>query len=161
MMQSNPTEARFDARGPVTTDLLIADLVHAAAASVAPVKIAGRAAGRFGRKVFIADLWDAMVRVDTARAGSLTEGCDLGSLKAWLLRAMRLTDGTGAPLVLLARADLVAAMDHATVRRSETCGDGCCFHFVIDRHAAPEEYLPRRSPRPSAYAHGATSRVLE
>src|SRR6266481_2070176 len=100
-------------------DLRIATLVHAAAATVKPRVINGGAAGRFGdRKVFIADLWDAMVRLDASEGGFRTQGCDIGDLKAWLLYAMRLMDAAGAPLVLLSRADLVAAMDPASVARS-------------------------------------------
>jgi hypothetical protein len=129
-------------------DLRIATLVHAAAATVKARVVNGGAAGRFGdRKVFVADLWDAMIGLDATEGGFRTQGCDIGDLKTWLLRAMRLTDAAGAPLVLLSRADLVAAMDSSSVARSEIDGGSFRFHFVIDRLAAPEDYLPRRSAR--------------
>jgi len=148
MTQASAASARCDVPGPTAHDLRIADLVHAAASTVAPRRIGGRAAGRFGdRKVFISDLWNEMVRLDATEGGFRTQGCDIGDLKAWLLRAMRLTDAAGAPLVLLSRADLVAAMDPASVARSEIDGGGCRFHFLVDRQAAPEDYLPRRSAR--------------
>ena len=74
-------------------------------------------------------------------------------VQAWLLRSLRVThDGTekGAPLVVLARADFVAAMDHTVVAASETIMDGATFHFVLDPqwHAAsmrPGLGRPRRS----------------
>jgi len=155
MTQANLTGAQCDAFGPTHNDLRIAALVHAAASTVAPRRVDRGAAGRFGdRKVFISDLWDAMVRIDATQGGFLTEGCGLGDLKAWLLCAMRLMDAAGAPLVLLSRADLVAAMDPASVARSEIDGGGCRFHFLIDRHAAPDQYLPRRP----AYAPTVASR---
>src|SRR5882724_12898858 len=148
MTQASPASARRDVPGPTANDLRIADLVHAAASTVAPRRVDRGTAGRFGdRKVFVSDLWDAMVRIDATQGGFLTEGCGLGDLKAWLLCAMRLMDAAGAPLVLLSRADLVAAMDPASIARSEIDGGGCRFHFLVDRQAAPEDYLPRRSAR--------------
>lgn len=72
-------------------------------------------AGRFGdRKVFIASLWTQMLGIEAQTGGIiLTDGATIEHLKAWFLRARLLTrDGTedGARLVLLCRADLVAAM---------------------------------------------------
>jgi hypothetical protein len=145
MTQASPASARGDVPSPTANDLRIADLVHAAASTVAPRRVDGRAAGRFGeRKVFIDDLWNAMLRLDASEGGFRTQGCDIGDLKAWLLRAMRLTDAADAPLVLLSRADLVAAMDPASVARSEIDGGGCRFHFLVDCQAAPEQYVPPR-----------------
>jgi hypothetical protein len=72
-------------------------------------------------------------------------------VQAWLLRSLRVThDGTekGAPLVVLARADFVAAMDHTVVAASETIMDGATFHFVLDPAVACSEYAPRtRAPK--------------
>jgi len=122
------TAARVD-RTPTHNDLEITSLVHRALSAV-------RDAGRFGdRKVFIASLWTTMLAIEAATGGTLTEGCTIAHFKAWLLGAMRLTiDGIqgGAPLVVLCRADLVAAMDPALVAASETLANGASFHFVVD-----------------------------
>ena len=131
-------------RNPTPNDLEIADLVHRALVTV-------QGAGRFGdRKVFIASLWAMMLHVEAQTPGSLTDGMSLAQFKAWLLRGLRLTrDGTerGAPLVVLARADFVAAMDPTMVAASETVTDGATFHFVLDPTVACSEYAPRAQPR--------------
>lgn len=80
---------------------------------------------RFGdRKVFIAALWD---RVGDAIGMSLAE------FKRWLIEQHR------RRRLVLARADLVAAMPYDLVSRSEaqTEGDyaGAAFHFVVDPSA--------------------------
>jgi hypothetical protein len=136
---TNTTTARVD-RTPTYTDLAITDLVHRALAAV-------QDAGRFGdRKVFIASLWTQMLGVEAQTGGTLTDGATIDHFKAWLLRARLLTrDGTedGARLVLLCRADLVAAMDPARVAASETLTDGAAFHFVLDPAVARQEYAPQ------------------
>src|ERR1700704_496034 len=123
-------------RTPTFNDLEVANLVHSALAAV-------RDAGRFGdRKVFIALLWATILRMEVDTGRTLTEGATLDHFKAWLLRSRLLTrDGTedGAPLVVLCRADLVAAMDPAVVAASETVIDGASFHFVIDPAVAIDE----------------------
>jgi hypothetical protein len=141
-------------RTPSHNDLEIANLVHRALGAV-------QDAGRFGdRKVFIASLWTMMVRIEAQASGTLTEGATLEHFKAWLLRSRLLTqDGTegGARLVVLCRADLVAAMDPAQVAASETVADGAVFHFAIDPAVGCEEYAPRiRSPK---VLHAATGRI--
>lgn len=118
-----------------------------------------RDGGRFGdRKVFIASLWTTMLRVETETGGTLTEGATLQQFKTWLLRSRLLThDGTqeGERLVVLCRADLVAAMDPALVDASETVTDGATFHFAIDPAVGGDEYAPR--PRaPKAFVSNAT-----
>lgn len=76
--------------------------------------------GLFGeRKVFIAAVWDALRR----RPGYAT--LTLDDFKARLLHAQR------AGELVLARADLVAAMDTDLVTASETAADGATFHFVV------------------------------
>ncbi len=87
-----------------------------------------------------------MLAIEAATGGTLTEGCTIAHFKAWLLGAMRLTtDGIqgGAPLVVLSRADLVAAMDPALVAESETLANGASFHFVVDPTVGHDEYAPR------------------
>lgn len=75
--------------------------------------------GRFGdRKVFIAALWRAL-RDDPAAGGS--------SLDAF---KQRLVAAHQAGLVVLARADLVGAMDPDQVRQSETAHLEARYHFV-------------------------------
>ena len=131
-------------RTPTPNDLEIADLVHRALAAM-------RGTGRFGdRKVFIASLWAMVLHVEAQTRGTLPCGATLEQFKAWLLRGLRLTrDGTerGAPLVVLARADLVAAMDPTMVAASETVTDGATFHFVLDPAVACSEYAPRTQAR--------------
>jgi hypothetical protein len=87
-----------------------------------------------------------MLHIEAQTRGTLPCGATLEHFKAWLLRGLRLTrDGTerGAPLVVLARADLVAAMDPTMVAASETVTDGAMFHFVLDPAVACSEYAPR------------------
>jgi len=134
------THATHIALTPTYNDLQITSLVHRALAAV-------RDAGRFGdRKVFISSLWAMVLHLDAESGDNLTDGATLEHFKAWLLRSRCLThDGTaeGAPLVVLARADLVAAMDHMVVAASETIADGATFHFVLDAHIARDVYAPR------------------
>ena len=79
---------------------------------------AARAEGRFGRKVFIAAVWRALI--DDARFASLS----LDRFKQLLVAANR--DG----LLELTRADLVGAMDPGLVAASEIDDLGSTFHFV-------------------------------
>jgi hypothetical protein len=77
-------------------------------------------AARFGdRKVFVASVWDHLRRDPRWSALSLDE------FKAQLVAAHR------AGVLVLARADLVAAMDPALVAASEVVADGASFHFVL------------------------------
>lgn len=109
-------------------DLEIASLVRHALATV-------RDAGRFGdRKVFIASLWTMMLTIEGQTGGTLTAGATLEDFKAWLLRSRRITrDGTeeGAPLIVLARADFVAAMDYTVVAASETVTGGATGTLLV------------------------------
>jgi hypothetical protein len=118
-------------------------------------------AGRFGdRKVFIASLWTQMLSIEARTGGTLTQGATIEHFKAWLLRARRLTrDGTedSAPLMVMCRADLVAAMDPASVAASETLADGATFHFALDPAIAHQDYAPRI--RPQATVRSAAGQV--
>jgi hypothetical protein len=81
--------------------------------------------GVFGdRKVFIASVWDELKRQPAY--ATLT----LDAFKQQLVRAHR--DGE----LVLARADLVAAMDPALVAASETTTDGASFHFIVREEPA-------------------------
>ena len=86
-----------------------------------------------------------------ATALGKTDGATIEHFKAWLVRSRLLTcDGTedAARLIVLCRADLVAAMNPALVAASETVTDGAVFHFVVDPAIAREDYAPRiRSPK--------------
>lgn len=76
--------------------------------------------GVFGdRKVFIASVWNAI------RASPPWSAIPLDDFKARLVAAHRNQE------LVLARADLVAAMDPALVASSETRTDGATFHFVV------------------------------
>jgi hypothetical protein len=137
---------------PTALDLELANLVYRSLAAV-------DAAGRFGlRKVFISALWAAMVRADAGALGRLACG-ELAQFKRWLLRAQRLvrSETERTPLIVLARADLVAAMPSALVADSETIADGASYHFTLDPDSAPEAYA---SPRVSPIA-GARRRYLQ
>jgi hypothetical protein len=111
------------------SDIQIASLVNEALGEVPR-------AARFGdRKVFISALWPVVLELDAKTGGFRTDGCTLEDFKDWLLRGRLLTrDDTDrvSPLVVLARADLVAAMDPGMVAASETAADGATFHFVVD-----------------------------
>jgi hypothetical protein len=78
------------------------------------------ASGRYGdEKVFIASLWDTIARDAPAEM-------DLPRFKRWLL------DANAKQAVVLARADLVGAMDPRQVAASEIVDRGASFHFVLD-----------------------------
>jgi hypothetical protein len=86
---------------------------------------AGSPDGRFGdRKVFVSAVWRELRK--RPRWSALT----LDELKHQLVAAHR------AGELVLARADLVAAMDPALVAASEIATDGASFHFVIAEPAA-------------------------
>jgi hypothetical protein len=91
------------------------------------------AAGRFGtEKVFISALWQELTQ-----ARLFNGALPIEAFKQWLLKANR--DGE----LVLARADLVAAMDSRLVAESEVRNGGATFHFVLDRRA-PAQPADRR-----------------
>jgi hypothetical protein len=76
--------------------------------------------GVFGdRKVFISSVWNALRAVPPWTALALDD------FKAELIAAHRRQE------LVLARADLVAAMDPTLVASSETRTDGATFHFIV------------------------------
>jgi hypothetical protein len=76
--------------------------------------------GVFGeRKVFISAIWSAL------RAMPAWASLELDELKERLVEAHRRRE------LVLARADLVAAMDPDLVAASETRTDGATVHFVV------------------------------
>ncbi|HEY0476701.1 MAG TPA: hypothetical protein VGD37_04205 [Kofleriaceae bacterium] len=79
------------------------------------------AEGRFGEKVYVSAIWRTIER--DHKAGDLS----LDHFKRWLVRANR--DGW----LVLARADLIAAMDARQVNESEINDRGATFHFVLDQ----------------------------
>jgi hypothetical protein len=81
--------------------------------------------GRFGdRKVFVSAVWHEL------RRDPRWSGLALAGFKGRLLEAFR------AHQLVLARADLVAAMDPALVAASEIAADGASFHFIVKEPAA-------------------------
>jgi len=78
------------------------------------------AEGRFGEKVYVSAIWHTIER--DRKAGDLS----LDHFKRWLVRANR--DGW----LVLARADLIGAMDAKQVNESEINDRGATFHFVLD-----------------------------
>jgi hypothetical protein len=86
------------------------------------VRSAARSArdGVFGdRKVFISTVWNAL------REKPSWHGMELDDFKSRLVKAHRDRE------LVLARADLVAAMDPNLVASSETRTDGATFHFIV------------------------------
>ena len=79
------------------------------------------AEGRFGEKVYVSAIWRSIAR--DHKAGDLS----LDHFKRWLLSANR--DGW----LVLARADLIGAMDPKQVTESEIHDRGATFHFVLDQ----------------------------
>lgn len=77
--------------------------------------------GRHGEKVYVSAIWRTLER--DRRVSDLS----LDHFKTWLLNANR--DGR----LVLARADLVGAMDAKQVRESEINDRGTTFHFVLDQ----------------------------
>jgi hypothetical protein len=81
--------------------------------------------GRFGsEKVFVSAIWRGIEK--DRRVSNLS----FERFKRWLVTANR--DGK----LILARADLVGAMDAKLVADSEIEDQGATFHFVLDRNAA-------------------------
>lgn len=79
--------------------------------------------GRYGsEKVFVSALWRNLQ--ETRR---LNGGYSIESFKQWLLKANRQGE------LVLARADLIGAMDQKLVADSEIREHGATFHFVLDR----------------------------
>lgn len=90
----------------------------------------GRPSSRFGFggcKVFVSALAEEM-------------GIDAQALVEIIRPLIPLHDAEGAPLLVMARADLVAALDPEAVRRSEILDRGASFHFVVDRTRDPQAY---------------------
>jgi hypothetical protein len=79
------------------------------------------AEGRFGEKVYVSAIWRTIER--DHKAGDLS----LDHFKSWLVRANR--DGW----LVLARADLIGAMDAKQINESEINDRGATFHFVLDQ----------------------------
>jgi hypothetical protein len=77
--------------------------------------------GRFGEKVYVSAIWRTIER--DRKAGDLS----LDDFKRWLVSANR--DGK----LVLARADLIGAMDARQVSASEINDRGATFHFVLDQ----------------------------
>lgn len=75
------------------------------------------ASERFGDKVYVSGIWE--------RVGPHT-GMSGDQFKRWLVKANR--DGR----LVLARADVVGAMDGKKVSQSEIQDRGATFHFVLD-----------------------------
>jgi hypothetical protein len=78
------------------------------------------AEGRFGEKIYVSAIWRTIER--DRKAGDLS----LEHFKNWLVRANR--DGW----LVLARADLIGAMDAKQINESEINDRGATFHFVLD-----------------------------
>lgn len=122
-------------------DIALANLVHSCIAELTESSSGTeKPSVRFGdSKCFISAVW-ARLTLTYAYALFDLELNNASDFKRWLVGAMRLVDAKGHPLVLLARADLVGAMDRSAVAASEVIDRGASFHFVLDRNASAEEY---------------------
>ncbi|MCX5741354.1 MAG: hypothetical protein NT062_02515 [Proteobacteria bacterium] len=121
-LEASRPELRVLRDALVRTWLLGKQLGVTTASFVAHVQAAARNAreGVFGdRKVFIAAVWRELVRATPWSSLPLDE------FKSRVLAAHR------AGELVLARADLVAAMDPTLVATSETLADGASFHFIV------------------------------
>jgi CheY-like chemotaxis protein len=100
----------------------VADAVLAVMPTITnAVNADGRVRERFGdRKVFISAIWRRL------SADPRFRGMALAQFKRHLIDAHRQS------MLVMARADLVAAMDHDEVMGSETDAGGATFHVVID-----------------------------
>jgi hypothetical protein len=115
------------ARPPVTANLL--DVVRETIPRVG-------ADGRYGsEKVFVSAIWRSIER--DRRVSDLS----LDYFKRWLVGANR--DGW----LVLARADLVGAMDRKLVTESEIEDRGATFHFVLDQRNAASVALKETHAR--------------
>lgn len=148
-------------------DLTLAKLVHSICATLSNDACAGmpdchaKPARRFGdRKCFVSAIWRVLVQ-DHADEVEALDCCNLADFKLWLLDAMRLVDDDGVPLILLARADLVGAMDRYAVQASELEDRGATFHFVLDRKAGAADYLALRSTPTPAKSPDAPKATLD
>jgi hypothetical protein len=138
-MSASNDNARSYARSASQTSALalatcsLADLAAAARRAVAAM--GDDANERFGsRKVFLA-------AVHAALGG---EGASqLEAFKRRMVAAHR------AGLLVLARADLIAAMPYAAVAASEVSDGGATFHFVIDDEAREPWVGDAARPEPS------------
>lgn len=108
------TREQMDRRGEAG-DAALASLIKSTIPKIGPE-------GRFGRKVFISEIWKRLRSYDSM---------SLPEFKTQLLRLNR------KGLIVLARADLVGAMDPAKVTASEITDRGSSFHFVLDPDATP------------------------
>ena len=83
-------------------------------------------AGRWGRKVYVSDVWEAARKADPGWIGKMSEG----QFKMLLGECNRLG------LVQLSRADLVQVLDQERLRKSQIDWYGLAeFHFLL---AEPE-----------------------
>lgn len=104
-------------------DHAIAHLVRDAARHIASTTIAGSMARRVGDKVFLSAVW---VELEAQCLAPYILDGTFDAFKAWCVHANRVG------LLVLSRADLVAAMYHNDVASSEVRapGGGACWHFV-------------------------------
>jgi hypothetical protein len=77
--------------------------------------------GRFGEKIYVSAIWRTIER------DRKVEHLSLDGFKRWLVGANR--NGW----LVLARADLIGAMDARQVNESEINDRGVTFHFVLDQ----------------------------
>jgi hypothetical protein len=116
-VQTAPTAVAAQASGPPLLPVA-ANLLEVVRETIPRVG----ADGRYGsEKVFVSAIWRSIER--DRRLGDLS----LDYFKRWLVGANR--DGW----LVLARADLVGAMDRKLVSESEIEDRGATFHFVLDQ----------------------------
>lgn len=93
--------------------------------------------GRYGpEKVFVSAIWHGL-----QRSHRLNGDYSLERFKRWLVEANR------KGLLVLARADLIGAMDNKLVAESEIREPGATFHFVVDRRVTSASAERRTNAR--------------
>lgn len=96
----------------------------------------GRPVGRFGdQKVFVAAIWRRLK--DDPRFSDMARQAAADRTPVPLVFKKRLVEANRNRLLVLARADLVGAMDPTEVADSEINDRGADFHFVIDPAFGP------------------------
>lgn len=105
--------------GPTSTQSPVANLLQVVRDAIPRIG----SEGRFGEKVYVSAIWRTIER--DHKAGDLS----LDHFKNWLVGANR--DGW----LVLARADLIAAMDAKQIHESEINDRGATFHFVLDQRS--------------------------
>jgi len=138
-----------------TSDIVLTDLVHDHIDAFAAPDGEWRASARL---VFIHRVWDAMVAsgscahvpcmataADRAPLFQRQRTPELADFKAWLVSALKYTDASGRPLVVLLRGSEAdqrhCDLDALSASWTQIAGEQDAY-FIVDRRADPKAYEP-------------------